>query len=423
MKTMLTTAAIATALALPSVAPAAVLKTLYSFCSMPSCADGNRPIAGLVSDAAGNLYGTTIYGGNGHGVAFMLTPGDEYKVSHTFCSKTNCVDGNFAFTGLIVDTAGNLYGTAANGGAFNAGLVYELSPNADKSKFKLLNLYSFCSQPSCTDGEIPRASLSYQGQQTGAAYDGTSTLYGAAEEGGLGTYYGVAFELTFVPGKTKRKEKVLYDFCSQANCSDGGGPNGLVIDSNGNLFGTAGGGGSGNGGVVYELSPKKRHYRETVLYNFCYLANCADGKDPVAPPVMDAQGNLFGTTNVGGPFGPGVVFEVIPNGVNSQENVLYAFCPQLNNCLDGSAPESAVTLDSSGNIFGTTTSGGAHGGGTIFKIASGTHVVLYDFCAQANCTDGQTPFDSLILDSSGNLYGTTASGGAFGDGTIFELIP
>ncbi|HEY8697498.1 MAG TPA: choice-of-anchor tandem repeat GloVer-containing protein [Rhizomicrobium sp.] len=405
-------------------ATAATLQTLYSFCSKPNCTDGNRPIAGLVEDPSGALYGNTLFGGDAkQGVIFRLTPrggGYHQRTLHSFCSRSSCADGAYPVSNLIVDTAGNLYGLIQAGGLHQGGKAVELIPNSDRTRYRLVTLYDFCAQPYCLDGTEPDGALTYAGQQAGAPYDGTSPLYGTTVHGGSG---GVAFELTFVQGRTKRRERILYYFCTQSQCSDGGGPRGAIVDSSGDLLGTTGGGGLGNAGVVFELSPKGRDFIDTTLYKFCSLAHCADGSDPIGPLAQDADGNLFGTTNLGG-GGSGVVFEVVPNGTASQETVLHSFCSEGSNCTDGGAPEGGLIIDASGNLFGTATSGGEFGnGGTIFEISSGVYRVLYSFCEQANCTDGNEPFDTLILNSSGDLLGTTGAGGEFDSGTVFMLVP
>jgi len=243
----------------------------------------------------------------------------------------------------------------------------------------------------------------------------------------------------FIPvasAKKAKPEQVLYDFCSQANCSDGNGPGDLIMDSSGNFYGTATEGGNGDAacyegcGVVFKLAADGT---ETVLYSFCSQANCSDGAAPYAGLIMDGSGNLYGTTAAGGngnaacQEGCGVVFKLAPDGT---ETVLYGFCSQAN-CSDGDAPYAGLIMDGAGNLYGTTFSGGLNVGcstgcGTVFKIApDGTETVLHSFCPEANCTDGDQPMGGLIMDGSGNLYGTTSNGGfhSYCCGTVFELAP
>jgi len=404
-------------------AAAATLQSIYSFCSKPNCADGNRPIAGLVEDPSGSMYGSTLFGGKaGRGVVFRLSPhagGYRRTTLHDFCSRPDCADGADPLSNLILDASGNLYGLIADGGLHGGGKAIELVPNSDRTKYTLVTLYDFCAQSSCLDGAQPDGALTYSGQKGGALYDGTSPLYGTTLNGGSG---GVAFQLTYVPGRTKRKETVLYHFCTQSRCSDGSGPRGVIMDSNGNLFGTTGIF-YGVDGVVFELSPTGHDFTDTTLYRFCSLAQCADGSDPNGPLVQDANGNLFGTTRKGG-IGIGVVFELVPNGEASQETVLHVFCSDKEHCTDGGTPLAGLVMDASGNLFGTAGLNGQFGnGGTIFEISGGVFTVMYSFCAQLDCKDGNEPWDSVILDPSGALFGTTAAGGDLGKGNIFRLVP
>lgn len=430
-------------------ASAYTLKTLYSFCAKHGCKDGAQPSTGLLADQSGNLYGTTLSGGanspkNGGGTVFELTPGANntwtYTVLYSFCSLKKCADGESPTSALIMDAAGNLYGTTTAGGPSKDGgngVAFELVPNADRSKWTLEVLHAFCSKggKACSDGGLPGA-LTYAGAASGAPYDGTSALYGTTANRGAFGPGGVAFQLK--PGKNGWAEEVLYDFCSVGgdSCTDGSSPvSGLIVDGSGNLFGTADGG-TRTFGVAFELSPvRKGNWTETVLYNFCSLTNCTDGAYPNGEMLRDASGNLFGTTEGGGggncSFGLsncGIVFKLVPNGASSQETVLHSFCSS-DFCADGFFPLAGLTMDSSGNLFGTTYVGGAnkHGngtfdGGTVFKL-NGTEQVLYNFCTQKDCADGHYASGRVIMDGSGNLFGTTSQGGSAGAGTLFELTP
>ncbi len=422
-----------------SMAWAAPEKTLHEFCHQANCPDGEAPYFGLTEDSSGTLYGTTYAGGlNGAGTVFSLTPSGgkfSYKRLYSFCAKTACHDGGLPQSNLIVDVAGNLYGTTTSLGAFSGGTVYELKPNAAHTKWNLVILYSFCSQTDCTDGKVPAASLTYQGAESGTAYDGTSVLYGTTTQGGTGaggTRAGVAYELTFQSGKTLRAEQVLYNFCSQTNCTDGNDPWGLTIDGHGTLYGTTQSGGQNDKGAVYEIVPKQQV--EFVLYSFCPATNCPDGWNPITPLVMDANGNLYGTARGGGAAGWGVVFKIVPNGVASQETVLHSFCRKAN-CTDGALPSAGVVIDPQGAMFGTTLIGGFYAGsncetnigcGTVYRLQGTTYAVLHSFCklGSANCPDGREPLHaSLLLDGSGNLFGTTSEGGYYAAGTVFMITP
>jgi uncharacterized repeat protein (TIGR03803 family) len=409
-------------------AAAAKLKTLHSFCT--GCQDGAVPLGRVIGDSSGNFFGTTFQAGsNFSGTVYELiaTGGGKFKfkVIHEFCTKANCPDGASPFTSLIMDTNGDIYGTTESGGTSNNGTVFELVPNADHSKYKLVTLYNFCPQQPCVDGDFPQAGLTYAGAQNGALYDGTSPLFGTARGGANNSgASGVVYELNFVPGKTKPKEKVLYNFCAQTNCSDGALPSELIIDDQGNLFGTTLQGGTNNQGTAFELSPSGNTFTETVLYRFCTLANCADGQSSQVPLARDSSGNLYGTTEFGGAFNKGTVFKIVPNGGSSTESVLYSFCAQ-SNCTDGAEPTAGVNIDASGNIIGITSVGGAFdvNGGTIFKISGGTESVLFSFCEVAGCPTGKQPVAGLTADGSGTLFGVTSFGGQFGFGSVFRFTP
>ena len=418
--------------ALQDAAAAPSLDSVHIFCTTAGCPDGNLPLGGLLRDSDGNLYGTTFSGGLSAtaGIVFELKPVGarfRYRILHKFCSRLNgsrfCRDGAQPSQRLISDVLGNLYGVTNSGGTHNAGTVFMLRPNFDRSHFQLVTIYNFC-VPSCGHGFIPNSGLSYAGQETGAPYDGTSPLFGTTSDGGT-TGFGVAYELTAVPGTPKRKQSVLYSFCQQTDCADGRIPVSLVPRADGTLIGTTQLG--ANGGVAFELSPNGAQFSETVLYSFCSAANCTDGKFPIGSLTLGAKGDLFGETQQGGAFNSGTVFKLVPKGVHSKETVLYSFCGQTN-CVDGAFPSGGLTFNSAGDMFGTTVEGGAAGfaTGTVFELIAGTHQheVLYNFCTLANCADGQQPGAGVILDESGNLFGTTSEGGtADSSGTVFRLTP
>ena len=398
---------------------------LYNFCPQGDhCTDGDNPVAGLVFDPKWNLYGTTYSGGayeecsyNSHcGVVFKLTPKGKETVLYSFCSQTNCADGENPSAGLVFDQKGNLYGTTIGGGANGVGVVFKLTPEGKETV-----LYSFCARDNCPDGYDP---------SSGLVLDQEGNLYGTTQYGGAHGA-GIVFKVT-----PKGKETVLYSFCAQNNCADGAQPMaGLVFDQKGNLYGSTVEGGvvknCYNGcGVVFRLTPKGK---ETVLYNFCTQNNCADGRNPVAGLVFDPNGNLYGTTGLGGAHGVGgVVFKLTPKG---KETVLYSFCAQTN-CADGSYPAAGLIFDTKGNLYGTTEGGGINRSpyefGVVFKLTpKGKETVLYSFCEQYNgynCADGAYTSAGLIFDRQGNLYGTTIDGGATGCyeqgcGIVFKLTP
>jgi len=171
------------------------------------------------------------------------------------------------------------------------------------------------------------------------------------------------------------------------------------------------------GGVVFKLAPDGT---EAVLHRFCSQSGCADGEHPHAGLVLDTAGNLYGTTYYGGSnvYNGGVVFKLAADGT---ETVLYNFCSQ-SGCTDGAEPVGGLVIDAAGTLYGTTSAGGASGGGVVFKLApDGTETVLYNFCSQSGCADGAEPWAGLVTDTAGNLYGTTVGGGDYGGGVVFMV--
>ena len=208
---------------------------------------------------------------------------------------------------------------------------------------------------------------------------------------------------------------VFYNFCSQSNCTDGSSPYASVIaDSSGNLYGTTSAGGAYGQGTLFKINSAGH---ETVLYSFCVQTNCTDGSQPMGDLTRDSAGNFYGTTAYGGTQDSGTVFKLSHTG---QETVLYNFC-STTACADGKTPEAGLILDSRGNLYGTTAAGGSANDGVVFKLtSSGQESTLYSFCSQANCVDGAFPEGDLVL-QGGNLYGLAYSGGALGWGVVFEF--
>jgi uncharacterized repeat protein (TIGR03803 family) len=380
---------------------------LYSFTGSP---DGAGPFAGVIFDTKGNLYGTTVYGGAyGYGSVFKVTPSGEETVLYSFTGDS---DGAYPYAGLVFDKKGNLYGTTYNGGGgysycdLGCGTVFKVYPSSGKE----VVLHRFCLQSNnCKDGAVPWAGL---------VFDKEGNLYGTTQAGGSGGG-GVGSGTVFKVYPSSGREVVFYSFCSQSNCTDGAEPEaGLVLDKEGNLYGTTIEGGANMVGTVFEVTPSRK---ETVLYNFCPTNGCADGAFPRAGLVFDTKGNLYGTTNYGGAGtgSNGTVFEVTPS--TGSETVLYSFCSQ-DNCTDGSRPYAGLVFDKKGNLYGTTIAGGANSlDGTVFEVTpSGEETVLHSF---TGAPDGAYPRAGLVFDGRGNLYGTTYEGGAYNGGTVFKLVP
>jgi len=308
------------------------------------------------------------------------------SVLHSFAN--NGTDGYEPYAGLAIDPKGNLYGTTHMGGPFNAGTVFKVTPKGTETV-----LYSFTGG---TDGAYPFFA--------GVVRDKAGNLYGTTSSGGVNNL-GTVFKLT--PTGT---ETVLHSFANDG--TDGSVPlAGLVLDKTGNLYGTTYAGGASGAGTVFKVDPSGT---ETVLYSFtagtdgCYPYN--------AGVVLGKKGVLYGTTSSCGASGFGTVFKLTPTGT---ETVLHSFNADG---TDGVYPDAGLAIDSKSNLYGITHVGGATGYGTVFKLTpTGTETVLHSF--NADGTDGIYPFAGLVLDKTGNLYGTTHYGGAIGYGTVFMVTP
>jgi hypothetical protein len=420
-----------------SAAAAATEKAIYTFTGGNT--DGFSPESALVADSAGNYYGTTLQGGgnpncspfgNTCGVVFQLAPasggGWKETVLYTFTGKT---DGGYPYNGLTIDTKGNLYGATYLGGsptggcpAGTCGTIFQLSPPKKKGgAWKESVLYSFCSQSGCTDGAYPVDRLLMD--KTGALYGTTNVggLQGGCNTSGFGGYgCGVVFKLT--PGKKSWKENVLYTF---SGTTDGGFPYaGIIFDRAGNIYGTTNGEGGSGAGTVYELkySKQKKTWKEHTLYSF---TGGADGGSSVAPLILDASGNLYGTAQGGGADYYGTVFELQHAKGGWTESTIYTFT----GADDGGYP-SAPLVEQGGNLYGTAFGGGNntncfYGCGSVFELTpsgnSWAENTLYTFEGSA---DGGEPDNSVLFDSNGNLFGTTVLGGDHGVyGVVYEVQP
>lgn len=376
---------------------------------------GAFPYSGLVRDSAGNFYGATVGGGTySQGTVYELTlqatGGWKERVLHSF--SNNGIDGYEPYGGLTIDAFGNLFGAARLGGPYDDGMIYELTPNGDGSwTEKVVHTFNF------VDGAVPYSSL---------IFDPSGNLYGTAYEGGS-RGEGTVFELTFTNGQWA--EKVLHNF---GISPDGSNPYGnLIFDSAGNLYGTTSYGGTGTNctfggcGVVFEMKPTPGgNWVESVLHTF--NNDGADGFYPTAGLTIDSSGNLYGTTSYGGSgtncgHGCGTAFELrpAPNGTWS-ETILHSFADTT---IDGGVVTGGLVMDHGGKLYGTTSVGGPSNYGIVFELtqSAGTwsETILNDF----NGTNGNGPNAAVTLDSFGNLYGTTVNGGSEGGGVVFEVKP
>jgi uncharacterized repeat protein (TIGR03803 family) len=334
------------------------------------------PHGGLVADSAGNFYGTTAEGGaNNLGTIFKLDPSGGLTLLHSFSGGE---DGAKPNATLIRDSSGNIYGTTTAGAANDSGTVFLFDASG-----RLTTLYQF----DWFNGASPFGAL---------ILDGSGNLYGTTVDGGAGGV-GTVFRLNGLNNVTS-----LHSFSTSD--SNGFWPRaGLVRSASGDLYGATSAGGASDMGTVFKLDASGVL---TVLHNF----SGSDGEYPHAALIQDGSGNFYGTTTGGGANGFGTVFKLDGSGTLT---ILHSFDDS-----DGASPASALIRDNSGNFFGTTFDGGANGLGTVFRLdSSGTLTPLHSF----DGGDGANPDAVLFQDGSGDLYGTTVNGGPSGWGTLFRL--
>jgi uncharacterized repeat protein (TIGR03803 family) len=399
----------------PPPSPSSAIHTFAGYAT-----DGAYPKAGLVKDASGNFYGTTLNGGNnnyhtssGDGAVFKVTSSGAESIIWSFGSSTDGWSPQFG--NLIIDAGGNLYGTTNRGGSYDSGTVFEVSPNSSGGWNEAV-LWSFGGPG---DGAKPFARL---------AQDGPGNLYGATTAGGASNL-GTVFKLS-LGGSGGWSEIILYSF---GGTPDGSSPRGVIVDGSGNVYGTTFSGGANNWGTAFELSPPPISgdpWTEKVLWNF---GAGLDGKMPLGSPIMDGSGTLYGTTLVGGAYMAvgtqgccGTAYKLAPqSGGTWGETILWSFGNPKSKG-DGQEPQAGLLLDTGGNLYGTCYTGGSSGSGTAFKLVkplSGSawaESILWNF---ANGADGAGPSSDLVLDSSGKLWGTTYSGGVSAKGTVFKIAP
>jgi uncharacterized repeat protein (TIGR03803 family) len=415
---------------------------LHPFLAAP---DGNTPESGLVMDANGVLYGTTYNGGtstlSGGGVVFSLAspagggPQIDETILHTFGSQS-ATDGANPVGGVILGTGGVLYGTTTFGGTQGLGTVYQLTPPASAGgEWTEDVLYNF-GVSSVNDGANPYASpLLYKGKLYGTATNGGGT--------GCGGYgCGIVFEISPpVPPSTAWKETIIYRFAQ----FHGSFPySNLIVDKDGNLYGTTSMGGPSDNGTVFELAPPKTaggKWTETVLHSF----GGGDGANPESGLVFDDSGALYGTTFNGGGYDVGLVFQLAPPataGGKWEETVLHDFSipaappPAHGPCYtcpnNGANPYGGLAISKSKVVYGTTVWGGGYLAGEVFRLNPPTtaggkwkETVVHSFTGSgleppgSDNGDGFNPYGGLIL-KNGLVYGTVQSGGEFNYGDVFS---
>lgn len=374
------------------------------------------PQAGLTIDARGNLYGTS-FSGSPNGTVFTLVRSGPAWILKPLYNFAGGDDGAGTWSPVVFGPDGSLYGTTIAGGGSSCqqqgysgcGTVFKLSPPATACRTALCLwsetvLYRFSGG---ADGSLPYAGVVFD--QAGNLY-GTTFLGGTQQENCGEGGCGVVYELS--PSSGGWTESVLYGFA--------GGSNGahpyydVVFDNAGNLYGTTNSSPFINSyGTVFQLAPSGSGWTKTTLHSF---QGGSDGVLPFGGLIVDQSGNLYGTTNEGGTYGGGTVFDLAFDG-NWQYNILYNFN------LYGQ-PQGSLTMDSTGNLYGTMTEG-MNGWGSIFKLTpthdGWTYTSLHDFTGQSD--DGGFPEGGVVFDANGNLYGRTFYGGTYGYGVIFEITP
>lgn len=372
----------------PSAAFAQTESVLYNFCTLSGCADGQYPESQLIQDSAGNFYGTT-YGGGTHngGTVFKLASGGALTVLYNFGATS--IDGTEPLGTLVRDSKGNLYGVTAAGGAFRSGTIFKISADGAESI-----VHNFGA--SSSDGLYPVAGL---------VIDQQGNIYGTTSYGGKNFGAGTAYKVN-----ARGVYSILHYFVGNGDGLRPVAP--VTLDRAGNLYGTTELGGASAEGAVFKITPAGI---ESILHSFSANgAAKANGVFPEGSVTVDVQGNLYGTTYNGGAFHTGVVFKLSPDGT---ETVLHS----LGGIGDGIHTNASLIVDAKGNLYGTSFQGGAFGYGIVFELdPAGNETILHSF---SGGSDGAYPHTGLIMDSAGNLFGATEQGGTNNGGTVFEVTP
>jgi uncharacterized repeat protein (TIGR03803 family) len=417
--TLVALAVLLVVLTVVSTAPAQTFTVLHSFTNGN---DGSVPLATLTLDAAGNLFGTASQGGVGTcdqfgcGTVFELKRSHSGFIFYPIYLYQGRTDGFEPEAPLTIAQDGSFYSSVAVGGSSGpgCGVIVRLQPPAHacasfSCPWHKTDVYTFQGPDGC-DPSGP------------VVFDQAGNLYGTTlNEDGQG--YGNVWQL--IPGQGGWTETVLHNFALQNG--DGIFPfyGGVTFDSAGNIYGTASGGGDlncepGYGcGMVFKLTRSGSEWIESDVYNF---ENGSDGGYPAVGVIFDAAGNLYGGTSSGGSGDGGTVFELSPSGGGGYWNftLLYSIVSQ------GGDPGvfSNLTMDQAGNMYGTSRAGGVYQEGSVFKLTPSAGGWTYSTVHDFNCaTDGCGPWGGVTVDSAGNLYGTTGGGGAHSWGTVWEITP
>jgi len=391
-------------------APAQTYSVIHDF---TGGVDGGEPYNGLTIDAAGDFYGTASVGGTyGHGLVFKLTrSGSDWTFSNLY-SFAGGTDGASPHARIAIAPNGALYGTTDGGGGqgcstYGCGTVFRLIPPITIPKtaritWKEVQLHIF----NGTDGSHPQGDLTF---------DDSGNIYGTSIGGG-DFNWGTVYKLAQSGGTWIHT--VLFSF---SDGTDGAEPQGgVTFDESGSLYGTCQFS-SGANGTAFQLTPSGSGWTEQTIHTFNFGGD--NGVEPIGGLIVDNLGNLYGTTLYGGSFpAAGAVYELTP----SDNGWSYATIHSFTNGDGGSVDK--LIMDAAGNLYGTTMNGGAYGNGSVFKLThSGgawIHTSLHDFCATGfPCPDGSQPMSALVFDAQGNLYGTTSRGGGSEYGVVFKITP
>jgi uncharacterized repeat protein (TIGR03803 family) len=411
----------------PAFCRSQTLQAIYNF---TGGSDGGNPVAGLVFDTAGNLYGTTLNGGSVDcglaqpcGVVFQLVNQNgtwRDNVLHSFNGLGG--DGGYPTAPVALDRIGNVYGTTncPQDCFFNAGgTLFRLQRSSDGTWSESSLVY--------LEGDGCAGTEYGTGAQVvcSVAFDHAGHLFAQTVTGGMSGPDCSQFGCGEVFYLTQRSALSWYQILAHDfmdSNTDGRFPQGLLaFDAGNDVYGTTGAGGSANAGTVYMLTPNHDNFghHEKLLYSF--QGGPSDGANPIAGVILDDLGNVYGTTSQGGSNGLGTVYMLTPQSNGTwTETVLYSF--QGGN--DAATPNSSLSFDAAGNLYGTA-GGGANNQGTIFELtpAGGgrwTESLLHTFTGGA---DGGSPSGGVTIDSSGNIFGTASVGGAYNQGLVFEVAP
>ena len=367
--------------------------------------DGEYADTDLETDSAGNIYGTTVLGGDhGSGTVFQLSPIPNGWVQNVLYSFTGGADGGEPYKGVSIDRQGNLYGTAVTGGSGSCeggcGVVYKLTNSGGTWTQTVIHAFT-----GGDDGSGPGARVTV---------DGSGNLYGMTPTGGT---YGAGTIYKMHPHGSSWDFQVIHTFTGGADGASGSA--GRMLLSQGALYGAVTAGGTYGAGLVFQLTHTAvGEWDFSALYSF---RGQPDGSFPYGGLLRAASGKLYGTTYYGGENGIGAVYELSPRQTGEwRERVIYSFQSES----DGNSPISNLVRDAAGNLYGTTSEGGL-GSGTIFKLSpigggQWTESVVHAF---AGPPDGGFSYNGMVVDPFGNFYGATVHGGTTDDGCVYQFTP